>query len=330
MNRKEINRIEIIDYLKAIAIVFVILDHMGIISNDSVIYCFGIRMAVPIFMTLSGYTFSISYAKVNGIKEMYSWRFIKNKLVRFIFPALLTCIVICAIEGANNTNVFVRFIMGSYGPGAYYPALMIQLVLIFPIMSLVLRKNKNIWIIMLLCILFEVISFKTQMDNGIYRLLIFRYIMYIVGGIIIFQGKSLSLKVLAPAFMLGCAYIYAVKLGYEPYIFKNWSNTAAPVSLYIVPVIYLVIKKFYGLHIDNFIGKIGRNIGKASYHILFAQILTRKLWISIGNDSFLNAIFIQLILSIILGLIFLKTESMLIKLNISMKNLIRKEKENEQ
>lgn len=306
------NRIEVIDYLKAVAIIFVILDHIGIVSNDNVLYCFGIRMAVPIFMTLSGYTFSIAYSKANGIKEMYSWTFIKNKLFRFIFPALLTCIMICIIEG-ENTNVLMRFIMGDYGPGSYYPMLMIQLVLIFPILFLALRNRKNIWMIVLLCILFEVMSFSIQMNNTVYRILVFRYVMYIVGGIIIFQEQRFSLKVLVSFFAIGCLYIYAVKLGYEPYIFKNWSNTAAPVALYIVPVIYLVIGKFKTLHIGNVIGKICGNIGKASYHILFAQILTRKLLMSIGNASFFYIILIRLILSIILGLIFWKIESKLLQ-----------------
>lgn len=50
-------RIDIIDYLKAIAIIFVIVNHANILSKTNPIFLYMIDVAVPIFLILSGYVY---------------------------------------------------------------------------------------------------------------------------------------------------------------------------------------------------------------------------------------------------------------------------------
>lgn len=244
---------------------------------------------------------------MNNLSEMYSKNNIQKRLVRFMLPALLTCMVVWVFEGKGE-SLFWTMIKSDYAPGSYYPVLMLQLVFIFPLLYQMLKNNRNIWIVLCICVILELISSLIQLDNKIYRLLIHRYIMYIASGIIIFQRKKISYKALVFMLITGCIYIFAVKEGYKPYIFRNWSNTATPVVLFVLPIMYIIIDKFSLFYIKGIVGKILEIMGSASYHILFAHIITLKIWKSIGNDSFVNVIGICVVLAVILGVIFWKIE----------------------
>lgn len=304
-------RIILIDYLKAIAILFVILDHIGIAPSQSLVYCFGIRMAVPIFMVLSGYTFALSYEKQKSLKEMYSWKFLRGKLERFLVPAVVTCAFMWCING--NKSFFKMFFWGGYGQGAYYPGLMLQMLLIFPIMLKMLEcKSVNVLIIVAVNVVLEVAAWLFEINNSLYRITIFRYITYIAVGILIFKGIKFTIWSLAVSFFLGVIYIYMIgRMGYQPYIFKNWSNTALPVVLYIFPIMYFLLNKMKDFNICGVVGKCLEVIGKASYHILFAQMFTRVMWVKFGSIEFWSVIFIRGVVSIVLGVIFWKMENVI-------------------
>ena len=302
------SRIEIIDYMKAIAIIFVIFDHIGIVSTNNFFYCFFIRMAVPIFMTLSGYTFCVANERKESLKELYELKKIFKNIVRFIFPALLSCIFVMIWE-PNNKSLFKTFIMGGYGPGSYYPILMVQFVFVCPLLYRYVKDRKSILVTIFLCIFFEILTNVLHMNPGVYRILLYRYIIYIVGGMIIYRMKDdISIRVKFSIFICGVLYIIMIKEGYKPVIFKSWSNTAMPVAMYVVPIVYTIIRKYYFFSIKNIVGNILGTIGKASYHILFAQIIMRKLWEQIGNDSFVSVVSICLFSSLILGVMLWKIE----------------------
>lgn len=308
MNKAE--RIDIIDYLKAIAILFVIFDHIGLFPIDSILYCFMVRMAVPIFMTLSGYTFAMSYTKKKSFRDMYDWSFVKGKLFRFLTPAVVACIIIWLVSGKKD-NVLQMLLTGGYGPGSYYPGLMLQLLLIFPILLKVLEGKKgNLLVIIAVNILWEISAWMFQFNDTIYRILIFRYITYIALGILLYAGIRLPVWSLVFSFCCGVLYIFAIgRWGYQPYIFRNWSNTALPVALYIFPIMYLFLNKMEHFKIDGFIGECFTTIGKASYHILFAQMFTRIIWQEYGGINFWSVIFIRVIGSVVLGVVIWECEN---------------------
>ena len=80
MEKKE--RIDFLDYLKAICVILVVVTHYDWQSKHSYIFTMFINMAVPVFMIISGYNFAMSYKrKTNGtMKQMYSPRVIIPKL----------------------------------------------------------------------------------------------------------------------------------------------------------------------------------------------------------------------------------------------------------
>ena len=93
MEKKE--RIDFLDYLKAICVILVVVTHYDWQSKHSYIFTMFINMAVPVFMIISGYNFAMSNKrKTDGtMKQMYSPRVIIPKLERFLIPFFAICVV---------------------------------------------------------------------------------------------------------------------------------------------------------------------------------------------------------------------------------------------
>ena len=81
-------RIDFLDYMKAACVIMVIITHYDWHDKTTPIFTMLINMAVPVFMIISGYNFAMSNRKKTGGKfgEMYAWRMMKPKLVRFLVP----------------------------------------------------------------------------------------------------------------------------------------------------------------------------------------------------------------------------------------------------
>lgn len=77
------------DILKGIAIILILTTHFHWPDSYRMnpVFPFIIEMAVPVFMVLSGYTWSLSYER-NGdsISEVYALRNIIKKILRFTIP----------------------------------------------------------------------------------------------------------------------------------------------------------------------------------------------------------------------------------------------------
>ena len=56
-------RIEFLDYLKAVCVIMVIITHYGWEDKTSPFFTMLINMAVPVFMIVSGYNFAMSNRK---------------------------------------------------------------------------------------------------------------------------------------------------------------------------------------------------------------------------------------------------------------------------
>ena len=79
------HRIAIIDYLKALSIIFVIMNHSGLFDTSMPLHFFMIEKAVPIFMILSGHVYALNSDK-KSIIELYNYNSIKKKFIRFTVP----------------------------------------------------------------------------------------------------------------------------------------------------------------------------------------------------------------------------------------------------
>ena len=75
-------RIEFLDYMKAVCVIMVIITHYEWTDKTSPFFTMLINMAVPVFMIVSGYNFAMSNRKKAGgrLGKMYGWSMMKPLL----------------------------------------------------------------------------------------------------------------------------------------------------------------------------------------------------------------------------------------------------------
>lgn len=276
-------RIKIVDYLKAIFILFVIITHAEVIPAKSLISPLLIDQAVPGFMILSGYMFAFS-SSGKTMKDMYCKNKLVKKVYRYIIPAIISYFVYLIgwhLQGSYQLtirDVVYRFIMGLYGPGGYYCGIMLQFIIVAPIILKIIERynKKGIVISAILNLLFEIIVKVGAVDERMYRVLIFRYLLLIAAGMHLYlNGKSqINYKFLSISWVLGIIYLLLPYLTtYEYKLFTLWSSTSMITTLYVYPIMYFVFKRFEFSDIKNFAGRVLSKMGKASYHIMYAQLI---------------------------------------------------------
>ncbi len=276
-------RIVIIDYLKALFIILVIITHAAVVPINSLPELLVISQAVPGFIVLSGYLFAFSFSK-KSIQEMYNKKLILRKIYRFLIPAVISYIIYLIgwhLRGSYTLtpkDIIYRFIMGLYGPGGYYCGIMLQFIFIAPILlNLVKKYDKlGVLIVVALNLGYEILVRITQMDEGLYRVLIFRYFLLFAGGMYLYlsRAKKSNNIVILIAWILGILYLgLPFFASYEYKLFTLWSSTSMISVLYIYPIVYFILKRFENFSIENWLGELLKKIGESSYHIMFTQLI---------------------------------------------------------
>lgn len=265
------NRNASIDIYKAICIFFIIITHYPFFEKIRFIagFPFWIDMAVPIFMVISGYVNYKSYdfKNVSGFGDAYNIREIIRKQIRYIIPALI--FIITGYLITKGTGIAPE---GNLGPGSYYVPIMIEFVFVFPLIFFVIKKFGALGLF--LCggfnLLFEIFKTSIHMGEGMYRYLIFRYLLLIAFGCFIASARFKMNKFTAVILTLvGAGFIILFSYtDYEPIILNYWSGTSFLPALFIVPLMAFLIIKCNGIH-----NKVLEVIGKASYEIYLTQMV---------------------------------------------------------
>lgn len=323
--------IDLIDLLKGFAIISVIYLHCNF-SNEvskAVLAPFLFNLAVPIFMIISGFTYSISLSKISDnksiLKSYYSFSNLYKKLIRILPCYLIIFIIEIIIDPMEFTGIksiakffYYLFTGGYVFPGSYYIPVLIQLILIFPLLKILYNKFKAVSFIPVAVfqLIYEVAIYYTNFPKQFSRLLIIRYLVLILGGIFIFdkyKEKQIKNKwIYIICAILGAAYIITV--GYFDFtpkiLFTDWASTAMPTALYLVPVIMFLLFKFG----EKAVKPIFTVIGKASYHIYLIQMIYFGIAVkSIGSSKPLINFIIGTAFSVFLGLIMYFAENQIIK-----------------
>ncbi|MDD4690406.1 MAG: acyltransferase [Eubacteriales bacterium] len=287
MNRKpEKKRIRIFDYLKAAAVIFVIINHYihssWEVYNNSIFFPLTFKMPVPIFMIVTGCVLAMSQVKKPD-NTLYNPKELTKKILRFWIPFFFAYVVevllFILIYNRKYTvlDIVNNFLRGGAGlNGSYYVPVMIQLVFIFPVLYLLIKKYKTNGLIVCLAInfLYELICTLTHIPYDIYRILMPRYIAYVALGCwFYFKDFQISKKLCAVMFSLGLGFIVIKHLGYKPYVFKMWADTCMLVAMYIFPIVACIIMKYKDYSSDGVISRVTTSIGNASYHIFLVQMI---------------------------------------------------------
>lgn len=297
---------------------------------SSIYRIFHINQAVPLFMLVSGYVFTLSYKnnKVTTLKSCYNLDILNKRIKRLYVPFLAFYsveLLSYKILSSNNLDVFFiikNLILGGIGPGSYYPVVMFQFLLLFPIIYIVTYRklDHSIPIFFILGVLFEFFTYISGMDEWIYRLLIGRYLFVIALGSYLAQKQNkINKKLLYVGATLSIVYMYAsVYLGYYVFGHNFWYPHQAPAYFYTA--LLFVVGMNYLPEKPGIVFKLISEFGKASWHIFLIQ-MGYFMKIGLHSDS-IFAIVVNLIFCIIIGYMFYLFEN-----NIQSRGVLKKKHE---
>lgn len=279
-------RIYVIDYLKAFAIIAVILNHsVPYEMKNSFFMVFVLRMAVPIFILTSGYNFAKSISKRDSLLGWYSMPKFAYKILNLGMPILIVYtiwLVLQRISGADLNLWFgiKSFIFAVFGDGSYYFWIVLQMLFIFPLIYAIAIKFQRGGVLSLIVIdiLIEISLYMFPIPLYIYRICAVRYIALLSMGCYTFimGDKNIKTKNLIISFLIGALYLgFYMNFSHIKRIYKYspWENSNVFSLLYIYPIFYCIIKKLRYWKLNNVFHKIFGLIGQSTWYIMCLQMM---------------------------------------------------------
>lgn len=294
-----------LDSIKGIGILLVLITHFSwsVQERGNLIFLLVINMAVPIFMIISGYTYSLSFEKKNviGIEDAYKCRIIIPKILRYTIPFLFVVIwemidnhVYLSAAPPSVITVIRWFLRGMVGHGSYYYPILLQMVFLFPIIYFIVarKKQKGLWICFFINIAYEILKWAYGISEDTYRLIALRYIFLIAIGAYAFVYKNeLNLNKFIVFSFIGLSFIILYHyFNYIPEILSYWTSTCVIASMWIIPFVLFALK--HRIHLP-----VVEILGRASYHIFLVQMVYYEGYHELLNDFTPNRI-IYLLLAI--------------------------------
>lgn len=322
----ESNRSNFLDIIKGLMIIFIIITHFKFeYPSDYLKYgfVFYIDMAVPVFMIITGYltALSLQTKNISTYSEAVSAEIVIPKLLRFLVPFVIAFTieipVLAIVKNDSFFSIFETFFRGGEGPGSYYTPVLIQLIFVAPVIYFIVKKYDFYGTV--LCFIFtafwEIVQCSWMVTDRPYAIIAFRYISIVAFGCYMAVGKvSLNKTALLSMFVIGV--IWQTALNYiplnPPLMNLSWARVNYLPSLLVVPVMYVLIKKFYGRCVSI---PILQELGKASYNVFLTQMVFYGCGGAAVTYMFVPGVFLQLLVCIVVctvtGYIFYRIEKIL-------------------
>ncbi len=295
-----------IDFLKAIMIAFVVLDHALAYSPIfGVGYQLWERMSIPVFLIILGFNMGKSFAREGdaSLKKLYSISYFKKKFWRFIFPYIIFYIVSTSIGfiiyGAYfpetfSENWFLEYIVFQKslleGPGNWFIPVLIQSILLLPLLYYLFSKKPILTLILCFLIefcmhlfLFFYIGPITGIDDILqelmFRQVIFLYLSAVGMGIWFSQNHDLfSKRNLFVWILFPVSLIYMIAWDFFGFRLQiNGSGIVRGDYNYLTfiysALIFLIVLRLLPKNPKNPIAKGISAVGKATFHIYLVQDL---------------------------------------------------------
>ncbi|MDR2486956.1 MAG: hypothetical protein LBD12_03245, partial [Clostridiales Family XIII bacterium] len=152
MDRSSNPREPALDFVKAVAIVMIVVTHSAFTPQMRSDYFFPlyINTAVPLFMIVTGYV-NYASAQTRGsftLTGWFAWGRLWGKLSRLALPYAITLAVeflYLAQKGNLPGGAFplLKYILaGGGGPGSYYMPIMFQMLLLLPAVLLLYVRSR--------------------------------------------------------------------------------------------------------------------------------------------------------------------------------------------
>lgn len=288
------NRIINYDYIKGVAIVFVILSHL--FSAYSVLpqhMAFHIGNSVSLFLIT---TALLRYKKLEKSGMNSYWINISKELLIVFIPFIFAQLILITIYRPDPTSVIKTFGMGM---GAYYPFIHTQMIIMAPFAYKILNKNFILgsFIILSICTISEALFSYMHIPQWTYRILFTRYCFLYVIGFLLLKNDLLSkykyyIGILT---ILGCIFIYFhCYHGYNAFFYPGWIGSKFPRDfLSLCWFLFLFNACNYTPHA---IRKAVTYMGKKSYDIFIIQMMFFCCRLHISNILIVGALSFILIL----------------------------------
>lgn len=309
-----------IDTIKGICVLFILVTHFNWNDNqrDLLLFPFWIEMAVPIFMIITGYVYSMSFDK-NGcykFENVINIKYICKRTLRYLIPYFMVfgielLIYYTFIDKISIFSSIMLLVTGGFGPGAYYIPILIQIIFLIPLIYILIRKNPlfGVTTCFVFNLLYEMEKTLLRMSDSIYRLCSLRYIFVLSFGAFLYfykrKVKKISMMIIGG---VGGGFLaYTKYIGNAPAFLRNWTGTCCVSCLFICPFVYWVLNS--GKKIEE---NIICYVGKASYNIYLFQMIYYWAFFNTINSTIQSRI-LQFIISIIscliAGVLFYKIEN---------------------
>lgn len=315
-----------INYIKALAILFVILNHS--LTTDEILDVggpFWIYMAVPMFMIVSGFNMfnSMSRRKMTGFNQYFNVKYFLPKIINVIAPwfiALLIILIyhlllsdITIIEYINHYILNFRF------PGGYYIPILIQFYFLFPFLYFMFLRNRRLTVLLMVCfhLSFDYFVNLTSLNtissvDNIYRISILRYFVFILAGMLLAYNIKRIVQYeygIYLSSLISIIYIYINSYtNFEINLFDKWSVTALPTVFLALSLVVFIFKKLPTIKI-NLLNIIGFN----TYFIFIVQMvyfesginqITKQIIYQIIGLPLIISILLDLLVCVIVGIVF--------------------------
>jgi len=207
----------------------------------------------------------------------------------------------------------VIIIDSGLGPGGYYFAVLLQILVIYPFLYVSIKKKPILSsvVVFFVCTFYEIIVMYSNMPAWLYRLISIRYFPFIVAGIILgMYIRKMNFSQMIVSFIIGIIFIGVMNYTpCNPILFSQWVTTAFPTVFYAVFFVFIAVKY---INIKNIILQfIVFLIGQASYHVFLFQMLYYHCcgWLIykiIGVNAL--SLFVNVVICITSGIIFFALE----------------------
>ncbi|MDD3252113.1 MAG: acyltransferase family protein [Lachnospiraceae bacterium] len=187
-------RLKILDYLKAICIWMVIIQHceITILYGNTFLMPFWVKLAVPMFFMISGYTPTLYSERIGSMREYYLKLPVSIRTV--VIPYLIASFLVFAlriISGSkySGLKIFQMLLVGCLGTGGYFCIVYVMLLLVFPIFTYTIKKWKlgGLLLMIIINVVFELLVAAIA-GNGMnielfYKLCPIRYFAFAAWGL---------------------------------------------------------------------------------------------------------------------------------------------------
>lgn len=272
-----------LDFLKGLCIISVVLTHnIPYVWQNVIGFPFWGAQAVPIFLIIQSYhVFKRNEFRLN----------IYSLLRRIVLPFIL-------IQSIFIIEIFVKYFCGSgllttpilnfiksggEGPGSYYFWIYLEFALV--LLPLCFSIQKHLKFKLYVCLLAftfvselaEILCSFIELKPWLYRLLAFRYIFLVFGGIIwakhgiVLNKFCLILSIISVV----CIYLFQYKkVSFEPWVFDTeWRYFHWFCYFYSICLLSFIANKSYRVIQGGVFAILVSKCGKYSYQIYLLQLV---------------------------------------------------------